>query len=52
MELSIRLLRFLVGIIWLCTIIFTIIPSCILWIITGRFFIFDIAEWVITGEYP
>jgi hypothetical protein len=47
-----RLVRTIVGLIWLGTIIFTIIPSLILWVILGRFYVMEIAEWVVTGEYP
>lgn len=47
-----RLIRTIIGLLWLGTIIFTIIPSLILWIIVGRFYIIEIAEWVVTNEYP
>jgi len=47
-----RLLRIIVGLFWLCTIIFTIIPSLILWVLCGRFYVMEIAEWVVTNEYP
>ena len=47
-----RLLRTIVGLIWLGTIVFTLTPSLILWVILGRFYVMEIAEWVATGEYP
>ena len=47
-----RFLRIIVGLLCLSTIAFTIIPSLILWVLCGRFYILEIAEWVVTGEYP
>ena len=47
-----RLARVIVGLLWLSTIVFTIIPSVILWIFIGRNLILDVADWVATGEYP
>lgn len=52
MEILTRLARVVVGLLWLATLIFTIIPSMILWIFIGRNILMDIAEWVAVGEYP
>jgi len=47
-----RLIRTIIGLVWIVTIPLTIIPSLILWVITGRFYIIEIAEWAVTNEYP
>ncbi len=46
-----RLARFVVGIVMLCTIIGTVIPFILLWVITGRNFLGGILAWVATGEW-
>ena len=51
MEFLIRLARVVVGLLWLATLVFTIIPSLFLWVIFGRNPLMDIAQWVATGEY-
>jgi hypothetical protein len=51
MEILIRLARVIVGLLWLATLVFTIIPSIFLWAILGRNPLMDIAQWVATGEY-
>lgn len=45
-----RFLRALVGLILLSTLIFTIIPNILVWVVTGRNYLGDITEWVATGE--
>lgn len=52
MEILHRLARVIVGLLWLATLVFTVIPSMILWIFIGRNFLMDVAEWVAVGEYP
>lgn len=47
-----RLLRLIIGLFLFTTLIFTIVPSLIIWVIIGRFFLLEIAEWTITNEYP
>lgn len=49
--MGIRLLRLIVILLWFATIIFTIVPSLILWIITNRFYIGELLEWAIIGEW-
>ena len=51
MEFLIRLARVVVGLLWLATLVLTIIPSLFLWVIFGRNPLMDIAQWVATGEY-
>ena len=46
MEFLIRLARVVVGLLWLATLVFTIIPSLFLWVIFGRNPLMDIAQWV------
>jgi hypothetical protein len=45
-----RFLRALVGTLWLSTLIFTIIPTLILWIITGKTFVMELAEWIFDDD--
>lgn len=45
-----RLSRLLVGILLVATLIFTIIPSLLIWVVTGRQYLDELAQWVITGE--
>lgn len=47
-----RLSRFIIGIVLLVTSPITIIPSCVLWTITDRFYLIETFEWTITNEYP
>lgn len=47
-----RFLRVILGLVILFTLVFTILPSVVLWIFTGRFYILEVGEWCITNEYP
>jgi hypothetical protein len=45
-----RLTRLMVGILLLATLIFTIIPSLLIWVVTGRQYLEELAQWVVTEE--
>lgn len=45
-----RLMRLIVGIITIVTLPITLIPFLLIWVVTNRNYIDDIAEWCILGK--
>jgi hypothetical protein len=45
-----RFFRGLVGVLWVLTLVFTIIPNLIVWIITGKDYIIQLAEWIFLDD--
>jgi hypothetical protein len=46
-----RLIRAIVGIVTVFTLPLTIVPFIVIWILTDRFFLMDILDWVFGNEY-
>ena len=48
--MRLRFLRVLAGILLIVTLPVTVLPSLILWAITGRQYLMEAADWVVLGE--
>lgn len=46
-----RFLRLLIGLIFLCTLPVSIVVFLILWVITGKFYLTPVENWLINNKW-